>query len=92
MRKISGARVEELQRARDQEIYGRFRGVQRRQSSAVDCLSMSPAAGGSGTKHRYVKESKVGEGTYAIVYLGRQLGTNRKVAIKSIRIGSFKDG
>ena len=43
-------------------------------------------------KHRYSKEQKVGEGQYAIVYLGRQSGTNRKVAIKSIKIGQFKDG
>ena len=49
-------------------------------------------AGGGATKHRYTKEAKVGEGTYAIVYLGRQAGTNRRVAIKSIRIGAFKDG
>lgn len=51
--------------------------------------TMAPA---TGTRHRYTKESKVGEGTYAIVYLGRQSGTNRRVAIKSIRIGAFKDG
>lgn len=43
-------------------------------------------------KHRYTKEQKVGEGQYAIVYLGRQSATNRKVAIKSIKIGQFKDG
>ena len=47
---------------------------------------MSPA------KHRYTKEQKVGEGQYAIVYLGKQSGTNRRVAIKSIKIGQFKDG
>lgn len=49
---------------------------------------MSPAA----IKHRYTKEQKVGEGQYAIVYLGKQSGTNRRVAIKSIKIGQFKDG
>ena len=49
---------------------------------------MSPAV----VKYRYTKEQKVGEGQYAIVYLGRQSGTNRKVAIKSIKIGQFKDG
>jgi len=43
-------------------------------------------------KHRYLKEQKVGEGQYAIVYLGKQSGTNRRVAIKSIKIGQFKDG
>jgi hypothetical protein len=29
---------------------------------------------------------------YAVVYLGKQSGTNRIVAIKSIKIGQFKDG
>jgi len=43
-------------------------------------------------KHRYTKEEKVGEGQYAVVYLGKQSGTNRIVAIKSIKIGQFKDG
>ena len=49
---------------------------------------MSPPA----IKYRYTKEQKVGEGQYAIVYLGKQSGTNRRVAIKSIKIGQFKDG
>jgi cyclin-dependent kinase 7 len=49
---------------------------------------MSPPS----VKHRYSKEQKVGEGQYAIVYLGKQSGTNRRVAIKSIKIGQFKDG
>ncbi|KAG5517818.1 hypothetical protein PMAC_000272 [Pneumocystis sp. 'macacae'] len=40
----------------------------------------------------YTKDKKVGEGTYAIVYLGRQLSTNRKVAIKKIKIGQLKEG
>jgi len=44
------------------------------------------------TKYVYKKEQKVGEGQYAIVYLGRQSQTDRKVAIKSIKIGQFKDG
>jgi len=43
-------------------------------------------------KYVYKKEQKVGEGQYAIVYLGRQSITERKVAIKSIKIGQFKDG
>ena len=51
-------------------------------------LSMSPPS----LKHRYTKEEKVGEGQYAVVYLGKQSGTNRIVAIKSIKIGQFKDG
>ncbi|KAK7207177.1 kinase-like domain-containing protein [Myxozyma melibiosi] len=45
-----------------------------------------------GKKDRYSKDRKVGEGTYAVVYLGRQLSTNRVIAIKKIKVGQFKDG
>jgi cyclin-dependent kinase 7 len=54
------------------------------------------------------KDQKVGEGTYAVVYrgkcpvkqgssisfnwLGREVTTGRKVAIKKIKVGQFKDG
>jgi len=41
---------------------------------------------------RWAKDQKVGEGTYAVVYRGREVGTNRKVAIKKIKVGQFKDG
>ncbi len=55
---------------------------------------------------RYIKDKKIGEGTYAVVYLGwirvyylieaYQKGvdseTGKKVAIKKIRAGQFKDG
>lgn len=41
---------------------------------------------------RYTKERKVGEGTYAVVYLGKQISTNKNVAIKEIKTGGFKDG
>ncbi|GME68706.1 unnamed protein product [[Candida] boidinii] len=41
---------------------------------------------------RYSKEKKVGEGTYAVVYLGKQLETGRDIAIKEIKTGGFKDG
>ncbi|KAK4705978.1 cyclin-dependent kinase 7, partial [Phenoliferia sp. Uapishka_3] len=41
---------------------------------------------------RYSKEKKVGEGTYAVVYLGQEIGTGRKIAIKKIKVGQFKDG
>jgi cyclin-dependent kinase 7 len=50
----------------------------------------------------YIKEKKLGEGTYAVVYLGKlrtlsnmtgtQISTSQKVAIKKIRLGQFKDG
>ncbi|SJL03988.1 related to KIN28-cyclin-dependent ser/thr protein kinase [Armillaria ostoyae] len=41
---------------------------------------------------RWVKDQKVGEGTYAVVYRGREASTGRKVAIKKIKVGQFKDG
>ncbi|SGY14922.1 BQ5605_C013g07168 [Microbotryum silenes-dioicae] len=40
----------------------------------------------------YSKDNKVGEGTYAVVYAGRELKTGRPVAIKKIKVGQFKDG
>ncbi|EGF77844.1 hypothetical protein BATDEDRAFT_13581 [Batrachochytrium dendrobatidis JAM81] len=44
----------------------------------------------------YEKEKKVGEGTYAVVYQGWAIPNTaldkRKVAIKKIKIGQFKDG
>lgn len=40
----------------------------------------------------YSKDRKVGEGTYAVVYLGKQLSTDRRTAIKEIKTGLFKDG
>ncbi|KAG7857388.1 hypothetical protein KL939_003276 [Ogataea angusta] len=40
----------------------------------------------------YTKEKKVGEGTYAVVYLGKQIATGRDIAIKEIKTGTFKDG
>ncbi|KIL00759.1 hypothetical protein PAXRUDRAFT_7974 [Paxillus rubicundulus Ve08.2h10] len=41
---------------------------------------------------RWVKDQKVGEGTYAVVYRGREASTGRKVAVKKIKVGQFKDG
>ncbi|KAL0067223.1 TFIIH complex serine/threonine-protein kinase subunit kin28 [Marasmius tenuissimus] len=41
---------------------------------------------------RWAKEQKVGEGTYAVVYRGREFATGRKCAIKKIKVGQFKDG
>lgn len=35
---------------------------------------------------RYVKEKKVGEGTYAAVYEGRDTQTGRRVALKKIKM------
>lgn len=53
----------------------------------VICLSMQRAV-----KDSYLKEKKVGEGTYAVVYLGKQQLTARPIAIKEIKTSAFKDG
>lgn len=37
-------------------------------------------------------ERKVGEGTFAVVYVGEQIPTKRKIAVKMIKAGEFKDG
>jgi len=41
---------------------------------------------------RWLKEAKIGEGTYAVVYRAREKSTGRRVAIKKIKVGQFKDG
>lgn len=41
---------------------------------------------------RYTKERKVGEGTYAEVYVGQDLEQKAQVAIKMIKVSEFKDG
>lgn len=41
---------------------------------------------------KWIKDKKVGEGAYAVVYQGREASTGRKVAIKKIKVGQFKDG
>ncbi|VDC06518.1 unnamed protein product [Peniophora sp. CBMAI 1063] len=41
---------------------------------------------------RWIKDKKVGEGMFAVVYQGREAATGRKVAIKKIKVGAFKDG
>ncbi|KAK6462572.1 kinase-like domain-containing protein [Scheffersomyces coipomensis] len=46
----------------------------------------------SPVQSKYSKDKKVGEGTYAVVYLGNQISTKRKIAIKEIKTGLFKDG
>lgn len=44
------------------------------------------------SSHTYSKDKKVGEGTYAVVYVGKQIETSRRIAIKEIKTGLFKDG
>ncbi|KAM5532377.1 hypothetical protein V8D89_013971 [Ganoderma adspersum] len=43
-------------------------------------------------QRRWSKDQKIGEGTYAVVYRGREVATGKKVAIKKIKVGQFKDG
>ena len=40
----------------------------------------------------YSKTRKAGEGTYAVVYEGFDVRNNRRIAIKKIKLGQFKDG
>ncbi|KAJ2395428.1 TFIIH complex serine/threonine-protein kinase subunit kin28 [Coemansia sp. RSA 2559] len=44
------------------------------------------------TESLYKKEKKLGEGTYAVVYLGHHIKTQRKVAIKKIKLGNARSG
>jgi len=41
---------------------------------------------------QWIKEKKVGEGQYAVVYQGHDSISKKKVAIKKIKVGQFKDG
>ncbi|KAG9099150.1 TFIIH complex serine/threonine-protein kinase subunit kin28 [Ceratobasidium sp. UAMH 11750] len=41
---------------------------------------------------KWTKDMKIGEGTYAVVYKGRQVSTDRKVAIKKIKVAQMKEG
>lgn len=44
------------------------------------------------TAQQYTKAKKVGEGTYAVVYLGKEVTSGRDIAVKEIKTGQFKDG
>lgn len=43
-------------------------------------------------ENTYIKDNKVGEGTYAVVYVGTQRPSHKQVAIKEIKTIMFKDG
>jgi cyclin-dependent kinase 7 len=43
-------------------------------------------------KRKYQKIKKIGEGTYAVVYLAKQVDTGRIVAIKKIKIIAGSSG
>ncbi|BGO92471.1 hypothetical protein NBRC10512_000258 [Rhodotorula toruloides] len=49
-------------------------------------------AANAAIQRKYTKDKKVGEGTYAVVYVGKEVATARKIAIKKIKVGQFKDG
>jgi cyclin-dependent kinase 7 len=55
-------------------------------------IMRSPWPGSLQTSKKYVKESKLGEGTYAVVYQGYHVDTKDVIAIKKIKLGQFKDG
>ncbi|KAB5594825.1 Cyclin-dependent kinase 7 [Ceratobasidium theobromae] len=44
------------------------------------------------TAKKWTKEMKIGEGTYAVVYKGREAATGRRIAIKKIKVGQMKEG
>ncbi|AET38858.1 TFIIH complex serine/threonine-protein kinase subunit KIN28 Ecym_3371 [Eremothecium cymbalariae DBVPG len=44
------------------------------------------------TSEKYTKTKKVGEGTYAVVYLGIKQSDGRQIAVKEIKTSQFKDG
>ncbi|CAK9435834.1 uncharacterized protein LODBEIA_P04970 [Lodderomyces beijingensis] len=64
--------------------------------SSVDKKSFTPPVSledqNASIQNKYTKERKVGEGTYAVVYLGKQRSSKRSIAIKEIKTGLFKDG
>lgn len=41
---------------------------------------------------RYEKLGKIGEGTYGVVYKARELGTDRMIALKKIRLEPEDEG
>lgn len=42
-------------------------------------------AANAAIQRKYTKDKKVGEGTYAVVYVGKEVATARKIAIKKVR-------
>lgn len=61
-------------------------------STTVSLSKPTPLNNKPSHQQKYSKNKKVGEGTYAIVYLGNEIATKRKIAIKEIKTGIFKDG
>lgn len=63
--------------------YKRYKRLLQRATRAMEAAEAANAA----VQRRYSKEKKVGEGTYAVVYLGHQLDTRRRIAIKKVTRG-----
>ncbi|KDN47953.1 putative KIN28-cyclin-dependent ser/thr protein kinase [Tilletiaria anomala UBC 951] len=61
-------------------------------SGSAAYAALSPAEANDAIKSSYSKLAKIGEGTYASVFLAQHLPTGRKVAIKKIKVLSSKDG
>ncbi|KAK0522589.1 TFIIH complex serine/threonine-protein kinase subunit kin28 [Tilletia horrida] len=55
-------------------------------------MDLSPAAANAQIKNSYSKIEKVGEGTYASVFLAKHVPTGERVAIKMIKVVSNADG
>ncbi|KAK0557689.1 TFIIH complex serine/threonine-protein kinase subunit kin28 [Tilletia horrida] len=55
-------------------------------------MDVSPAAANAQVRNSYAKIEKVGEGTYASVFLAKNVHTEAKVAIKMIKVVSNADG
>ncbi|KAE8211050.1 hypothetical protein CF327_g5158 [Tilletia walkeri] len=55
-------------------------------------MDLSPAAVNAQIRNSYAKIEKVGEGTYASVFLAKNVHSNERVAIKMIKVVSNADG
>lgn len=55
-------------------------------------LALSPSESNNAIRSTYSVLSKVGEGTYASVFLARNVKTGEKVAIKKIKVANSSDG
>ncbi|KAL9940165.1 hypothetical protein V8E36_000870 [Tilletia maclaganii] len=55
-------------------------------------MDVSPASANAQIRNSYAKLSKVGEGTYASVFLAKHIPTDTRVAIKMIKVVSNADG
>ncbi|KAK3594380.1 hypothetical protein CHS0354_009672 [Potamilus streckersoni] len=64
----------------------------RQRAKATETTESLENISGSGIMEDYAKIEKIGEGTYGVVYKGRNKKTNRLVALKKIRLESEEEG